>query len=104
MGTGRSFIVWQRVVPLVGVTCLLGLTALRGPPSDAAPAPLPKTRPPAEATPPVEAKATPSLEKATLETISFQSVNFPTKHMLVVDDAIMLEEAAGQVQDSGCRV
>ena len=100
MGTGRSFIVWQRVVPLVGVTCLLILglatTTLRGPPSDAAPAPLPKTRPPAEATPPVEAKATPSLEKATLETISFQSVNFPTKHMLVVDDAIMLEEAAGR--------
>lgn len=90
MGTGRSFIVWQRVLPLVGIACILIValttTTLRGPPSEAAPAPLPKARPP------VEAKFTPN----PLETISFQSANFPSKHMLAVDSAIMLEEAAGR--------
>ena len=100
MGTGRSFIVWQRAVPLVGIICLLvigiatmghdpesqirGDPANRGQPTEAAPAPLPKARPP------VQAKDTP----APVETVSFQSANFPTKHMLVADNAIMLEDAA----------
>lgn len=93
MGTGRTFIVWQRVVPLLGIICLIVIptiatTTLRGTPTEAPSgaklAPLPKARPP------VEAKETPT----PVETVSFQSANFPTKHMRVVDNAIMLEEAS----------